>query len=626
MRCFSALAAVLCVALTAAPAHAQKAVNEGTVDPFVPAQAKCLMHVRVAELWNCEFGKLLREAKPAGLDQRRFDGGRAVAMEEVFVNYFGTPAEDIDTLWLAQSYAAGFLDVLTMPLLKRGAAEGSPFSDGGGPGAKGEPVPDNAKGRGALAIDELFDLLDQRPLAVATVTTARAYDAAVALAEKHADPKTRNGMVYFTSRRNPSDAVLFLRGRLIVHGPVELIRQGIDAQAGPALRNDRLDTLKKNATKQVWIDWQKIGPAGRFARQQSEEEYYSALWQLKPLQAIKSKQIALQLGPDLAFYSESQFGTADEAEKALPALRDLVAIRRFVEVGILQTMLDREADQTTDRAQEEALLSCLVYLDHLEKALREPKIAKFGSTLTVQVKTTINLAGVKAEARALAKARAGDEKGQLARQMKQSENNLRKIGVALLNFHDTYKRFPPWAVCSKDGKPLLSWRVALLPFLDNAGLYNQFKLDEPWDGPNNRKLIGKMPSVYAAPGVKTAEPGLTYYQGFVGPTAGWQFQPDSNAFLGAQGLRIPASFQDGTSNTIAVIEAGDAVPWTKPADLPYAADKPLPRVGGLFKDGANALLFDGSVRFIRNSLQEATWRAAITPSGGEIMPEEWYRN
>src|SRR5262249_39427382 len=95
---------------------------------------------------------------------------------------------------------------------------------------------------------------------------------------------------------------------------------------------------------------------------------------------------------------------------------------------------------------------------------------------------------------------------------------LRTLGVALRSYNDTYGHLPPPAIVGKNGKPLLSWRVAILPYIEQHELYKQFKLDEPWDSPHNKKLIARMPDVFAAAG-KTPRPGMTYYQYIVGPGA-----------------------------------------------------------------------------------------------------------
>src|SRR5262245_25244675 len=121
-----------------------------------------------------------------------------------------------------------------------------------------------------------------------------------------------------------------------------------------------------------------------------------------------------------------------------------------------------------------------------------------------------------------------------------------------------------------------------------------------------------MPRVYAPVGAKPKEPHATFVQAVVGPGAGWEYQK------GGLGLRMPAEFTDGLSNTVLVVEAGEAVPWTKPADVDYDPKKPLPKFGGQFKDGYHILFADGSVRFVRQ-IDEATLRAILTRSGGEAV-------
>jgi hypothetical protein len=193
-----------------------------------------------------------------------------------------------------------------------------------------------------------------------------------------------------------------------------------------------------------------------------------------------------------------------------------------------------------------------------------------------------------------------------------SINNLKQLALAMHNYHDTYGHFPAAASYDKNGKPLLSWRVELLPFLEQGVLYKQFKLDEPWDSPDNKKLLAKMPLVFAAPDAPRGTT-TTPYQGLVGK---------GTIFDGKKGIAIQ-DILDGTSNTIMFVEAAKAVPWTAPEDVPYAADKPLPKLGGLFHGGFNAALCDGSVRFISNSISEKTLRAAITRSGGEVLGPDW---
>jgi hypothetical protein len=196
-----------------------------------------------------------------------------------------------------------------------------------------------------------------------------------------------------------------------------------------------------------------------------------------------------------------------------------------------------------------------------------------------------------------------------------SELNLKQLALAMHDYNDTYRRLPAAAIYSKDGKtPLLSWRVALLPYLEQGNLYNQFKLDEPWDSPHNIRLLSQMPKVYA-PVRGDAPPNCTRYQVFTGP---------KTPFRGPVPPRIPVTFLDGTSNTFLIVEADDAVPWTKPADLVVSPNAPLPRLGGVWGDGFLAAMADGSVRFVNTRrTSEQTLRLAIDPADGMPLPADW---
>jgi serine/threonine protein kinase len=200
-----------------------------------------------------------------------------------------------------------------------------------------------------------------------------------------------------------------------------------------------------------------------------------------------------------------------------------------------------------------------------------------------------------------------------------STNHIKQLGLAVHNYNSARAHLPQQAIFSKNGQPLLSWRVALLPYLDQALLYQKFKLDEPWDSPHNRALLKYMPPVYMpAEESPTAEPYTTYYQVFVGTNSaiGPLFEPNPNF-----SMRISGGCPDGTSGTFLIVEAGTSVPWTKPEDIVYDPAKPLPKLGGVFKDGIVAGFGDGSVRFLSRDLDEETIRSLITRNGGE--PVEW---
>jgi hypothetical protein len=178
------------------------------------------------------------------------------------------------------------------------------------------------------------------------------------------------------------------------------------------------------------------------------------------------------------------------------------------------------------------------------------------------------------------------------------------------NYQEVHGRLPPAVVYGEDGTPLYSCRVLLLPYIEQDGLYQEFHLEEPWDSPHNIQLLPKMPATYAPPGrkAKMVPPYHTVCHVFVGKAA---------AFEGWEGLNLVADFPDGTSNTLLVVEAGEPVPWSKPADLKYDPDRPLPHLRCLFRDGFRGGFADGSAGWFPKGTDEATLRALLSRNGGE---------
>jgi prepilin-type processing-associated H-X9-DG protein len=190
----------------------------------------------------------------------------------------------------------------------------------------------------------------------------------------------------------------------------------------------------------------------------------------------------------------------------------------------------------------------------------------------------------------------------------QSVNNMKHIGLAMHNYHDRHRAFPARAIFGENGKPLLSWRVQILPYIEQQELYRQFHLDEPWDSEHNKKLIPLMPGTYQNPSAPP-RPGLAHYLGVSGKGL---------LFDGKKGRPI-LEISDGTSNTIMVVEVDPdrAVPWTKPDDWEYNAAKPLAGLGKAHPGGFNALLADGSVRFIAAAVDAKTFHALLTVAGAD---------
>lgn len=191
--------------------------------------------------------------------------------------------------------------------------------------------------------------------------------------------------------------------------------------------------------------------------------------------------------------------------------------------------------------------------------------------------------------------------------LKTSTNNLKQIGIAFHGYHDANGNFPV-DVVDKDGKPLLSWRIEILPYLEETNLYNQFKRDEPWDSENDKKLIEKIPKFYAPVRVK-AKAGETFYQVFTG----------KDALFGPKKKPMILQITDGLSNTGMVFEAGEPVIWTKPADMPFDKGKPLPKLGGMFDGECLVAMGDGSVKHLKKKPDDQQLKYMIMPADGNVI-------
>ncbi|MEJ7590389.1 MAG: DUF1559 domain-containing protein [Planctomycetaceae bacterium] len=194
-----------------------------------------------------------------------------------------------------------------------------------------------------------------------------------------------------------------------------------------------------------------------------------------------------------------------------------------------------------------------------------------------------------------------------------SSQHLKQIGLAAHNYHDVHSQFPAFNK-NENGRPLLSWRVMLLPYLENAELYNEFHLDEPWDSPHNRTLIERMPDIFRSPGAKSSKPGMTTYQTVMGDDM--LFEPNG-------GKVSMQDVTDGTSNTAMVIDASPEFEtiWTKPGDLMPDTTKMRMALEDRFENGGLILLTDGSVRQLRKGLDNATLMNIFNRNDGQVIGE-----
>jgi hypothetical protein len=293
-------------------------------------------------------------------------------------------------------------------------------------------------------------------------------------------------------------------------------------------------------------------------------------------------------------------GKADEAKTAIEALLALGKVALpALKARFAQGPLAPEIEQVAAWA---------------DKTLKSIKPEKDGSTVKVNLKIDygevsetlaklgFNLAG-------------GVQNVRQAAAKTQNANNMKQLALAMHIYADARRgQMPSAAIHDQKGRRLLSWRVELLPYLEQQALYNEFHRDEPWNSPHNMGLLSRMPAVFRLPG-DPEQSTMTHYQVFTGP---------GTPFVGKLGPNMPRTFRDGTSNTILIVEAARGVPWTKPEDLTNFPGRPiLPRLGGHYGDLFYAALADGSVFAVPKTISDQTLRNAINPADGMPLGPDW---
>ena len=194
------------------------------------------------------------------------------------------------------------------------------------------------------------------------------------------------------------------------------------------------------------------------------------------------------------------------------------------------------------------------------------------------------------------------------------KDRMHNIAIALHNYHEVYGTFPPAYVADKNSKPMHSWRVLLLPMLEQKPLYDRYRFDEPWDSPHNRSLAREMPEVFRCPSAPAGS-RMTHYVAVVGP---------KTMFPGQSGVRI-RDIRDGAAGTLLIVEAPkEPVHWMKPGDISpeqFLQQMAEARIdGGLHRVGSHVVLADGSVRLLSADVGRDAIQRALTRNANDGAP------
>jgi hypothetical protein len=430
------------------------------------------------------------------------------------------------------------------------------------------------------------------------------------------EEKKANGKAY-TSDKLAGVAVHFADDRTLVFGDAETVPAFLNLKGKPS--EAFAEATKLAATKPLVACVNvKALPIPDQLKNDLPDNF-------KPLLAAETVMLSADFEKDVNLTLAIGFATADDAKGGEKALRALAEMGRQLLVEPRQQAEqmvkgDPARKKDSPRPLEDLVLATvglgmLGGVNTLDELLADPPLKTEGRTVSAVVPLPPDAARLVG----MAVVTAGIglpavQKARNAAARMQSMNNLKQIGLAMHSYHDTHGSFPPAAICDKKGKPLLSWRVAILPFIEQNNLYKQFKLDEPWDSEHNKKLSDVAIKAYMDPRADyTGKANHTHYKVFVG--GGSPFDT-----LGSKKLQ---QITDGTSNTLMVVAAGDPVPWAKPDDFPFDPKKELPDLKKPFAE----LLFglcDGSVRMVRPDQVkdfDTLMKLLIQADDGMVIPE-----
>jgi beta-lactamase regulating signal transducer with metallopeptidase domain len=309
--------------------------------------------------------------------------------------------------------------------------------------------------------------------------------------------------------------------------------------------------------------------------------------------------------------------TCQDAELA-GNVADTVTAATTLARNLLRSVRDKERD-IPDYAR--------FAMETADGLLKGVKVEKADSLVVVQTKTEVPKAGAAAAGGLLGAVTSA----RTAAQRAQSQNNMKQLMLAMHNYASVNNKFPPPVTMGRDGKGKFphSWRIDVLPYIEQDALYRQYHFDEPWDSEANKKVLEQMPAVFRHPQDDPKSTNSSYYvlvpekllEEKSAPGGG-AFAPEGGfptAFSNKNGMSF-AHITDGTSNTLAIGEAKRDIPWTKPEDILFDPAKDPPKLGGYTKEGFHAAFCDGSVRFISNSIDPKILKLLIMPGDGTPIP------
>jgi hypothetical protein len=414
------------------------------------------------------------------------------------------------------------------------------------------------------------------------------------------DPAAADGLDLYAVEHGPYPALFLLDERTLVFLPdpgrhdgaglLNLVGQLLRRRADGPLAEALAEADKHTLVAAVRLSQVETLFRGR-------EEFPRELVPFRSLLRARTAMVTADIAAKMSVTARLTFADATAARRAEPVLKTLM------QVGV-DALADLRKEAATDPEWGKVFGPLM---DLASGALDKADVRADGAAVVARLDAEIGPAVAKAVA-------ALPDLTAVSSARMKTANNLKQIGLACHNFHDTMG-YLPLNVTDPAGRPILSWRVLLLPYLEQDNLYKLLDLTKPWDDPRNARLLEKMPDVFRVYGRDGHEKGLTYFQMPTSPRP----VPGGDPFL-VPGRRLTiAGITDGTSNTIMAVEAADGVNWAKPDDLRFD-QVTLQKVGAPDRKWFHALFADGSVRTLRkDKLDNAKVRALMTVNGGEVV-------
>lgn len=425
--------------------------------------------------------------------------------------------------------------------------------------------------------------------------------------QSQAKESTHNSTKYYVFKTGDA-AGYFSDDKTLVLGTEDSLKKAIERGKGDAKQSqfDFVDFGQHIVIAGVLKDKSALQQAGNMLGAPGMPT--SAKQLVDAMQKIEGGSLGISIDSGVDIQVQGSFSDSGAAGDLKSAIDDLMSEGRKK----MEEAVDKQSEQM-DRMPPEFAERMREQMELARETMDGISISRSGSTVSIslslpdkltekmegEVPGAFGLLGAVQNARGAARGAA-------------CKNNLKQIGIAMHNYHDTYNKFPvggnpKWL--DKSGKPYLSWRVHILPQVDHSPLYEEFHLDEPWNSPHNIKLVSRMPTIYKCPEGKLPS-GKTTYLGISGP-GGIMEKPGI-------GFR---DVTDGSSNTILVLDAADskAVTWTQPVDFEYNVSNPKSGLVGHHGSEIQVLMGDGSVRLLSMSLPVKTFLGLFQRADGQRL-------